>query len=510
MKKRYVLVANLLLFVFIYVYFTQVSPLFPFDGDDWRYIGGIRLPFPMWGVWNPTRVLPETLMGVGGYIAAFLVYPISHNYVDSLMYVEAFIFSSFIIGFFISYYGLLTKRFKISKKISIASEFLFFISFFLLFKHLNQPSYNGFWTVDLACEFFYLIPGMLNATVVMYMEQSSDFFNHFIRLSNFKKGLFILALYFTLFSNTQLTIIIAAYSTFKIIQTLINKKWKINTQYFKTISIYLAILIIWLGTILFDLNGQRAKDVQGMHGSSFGANFIATAEQFKNFLLLQNVKIVYLFIAIIVFAFIYWLYTNNKNTQRGENTFIGIISNGIFCLVCSTCYLIIAYSKAGSQYAIRPDAMWAVIFFFLFTVNMSFIYLVNNISIVKPILPLLIVVLSLVSFNFNYRQIPATNASYAATTVKNVDDYIISQVKRADDNGKDEAIVRVPLDSKDANPKLSTSNWPHSYDMATWLQNTLYSHGIIRSRIRIIFKPEKAVNSRFYENKNQQPFVPLE
>lgn len=508
MKKKHVLIANLLLFIFIYIYFTQVSPLFPFDGDDWRYIGGIRPPFPMWGVWNPTRVLPETLMGVGGYIAAFVFYPISHNYVNSLMYVEAFIFSVFIEAFLISYYKLLTKRFKISKSLSIISELLFFISFFLLFKHMNQPSYSGFWTVDLACEFFYLIPGILNAAVVMYMEQSPNFFDHFMKLSNFIKGLFILILYFTLFSNTQLTIIIAAYSSFKIIQALVDIKWKVNIQYFKTISIYLVILVVWLGTILFDLNGQRSKDVQAMHSSSFSTSFLETVKQVKQFLSIQNTKFLYLFIATIIFAFVYWLCV--KSIKHQSSIFIGTIINGIFCSICSMLYLILAYSKAGSQYAVRPDAMWAVIFFFLFTVNICFIYLVINIDIVKPILPLMVVILSLVAFNFNYHQVPATNAPYDAITASNVDNYIISQVKKADEKGKDEAIVKVPLDSKDANPKLSTSNWPHSYDMAIWLQNTLYSHGIIRSRMHIVFKPDRAVTNRFYESKNQQPFVPLE
>ncbi|MBC6910552.1 hypothetical protein DT304_04555, partial [Lactobacillus reuteri] len=75
MKKRIFLI-NFVIFIFIYVYLTQISPIVPFDGDDWRYIGALRIPLPMWGVWNPTRVLPETLMSVGGYIAAFIVYPI--------------------------------------------------------------------------------------------------------------------------------------------------------------------------------------------------------------------------------------------------------------------------------------------------------------------------------------------------------------------------------------------------------------------------------------------------
>lgn len=510
MKKRYALIANLLLFAFIYIYFTQISPLFPFDGDDWRCIGGLRLPFPLWGAWNPTRVLPETLMGVGGYIAAFLVYPISHNYVSSIMYVEAFIFSSFVIALFVSYYKLLTRRFKIGEKLSIASELLFFISFFLLFKHWNQPSYNGFWTVDLACAFFYLIPGMLNATIIMYMEQSSDFFNHFMKLSNLKKGLFILALYFALFSNTQLTIIIASYSFFKLVQVLVNKKWKINIQFFKTASIYLAILIVWLGTVFFDLNGQRSKNVQGMQSSSFSVNLIATVKQFEKFLSIQNIKIVYLYIAVIILAFVYWIYISNRNIEQRVKTFIGTTINGIFCLLCSVSYLIIAYSKAGSQYAVRPDAMWAVVFFFLFIANISFIYLVVNINFVKPMLPLLMVLLSLISFSFNYHQVPADNAPYAAATARNVDNYIISQIKKADKEGKDKVTVKVPLDSANAVLKLPAANFPHSYDMATWLQNALYSHRIIRSRIHVVFKPDKAVNNRFYEDRNQQPFTPLE
>ena len=91
-----------------------------------------------------------------------------------------------------------------------------------------------------------------------------------------------------------------------------------------------------------------------------------------------------------------------------------------------------------------------------------------------------------------------------------MDNYIINQVRKADLEGKAVVKVKVPLDQENASPDVSTSNWPHSYDMATWMQNTLYSHRIIRSRIKIIFEPDKKVNKKFYENKNQQPFFPLE
>ena len=175
-KKRLLLLLNLTLFVFILIYFTQISPLVPFDGDDWRYIGGIRLPFPMWGVWNPTKVLPETLMAVGGYIAAFVILLFSGDYINSLVFTEATIFSLFIMAFLLTYYKLLTNRFRYGRNISLASELTFFVSFFLLFKHLNYPSYSGFWTVDLTCVFNYLIPNLLTASMVMYMERFDNFY----------------------------------------------------------------------------------------------------------------------------------------------------------------------------------------------------------------------------------------------------------------------------------------------------------------------------------------------
>ncbi|MCC4422105.1 hypothetical protein LMB96_07125 [Limosilactobacillus reuteri] len=509
MKKRIFLI-DLAIFIFIYVYLTQISPVVPFDGDDWRYIGAMRIPLPMWGVWNPTRVLPETLMSVGGYIAAFIVYPINKNYVNSLAITEAFIISLFIIIFLYSYYNLLTKRFHFSEKLSIASEVMFFISFFLLFKHLNQPSYTGFWTVDLSCDFFYLIPGLLNASVVMFLESRTTYFFDQENKNNFEKGLAILILYFTLFSNTQLTIILATYCFFKICQKLIDNKWKINFSFFRSISWYACILLVWFGTIIFDLNGERSKNVQATNSSSLADRFNEVLHQLKVFLENQNDIILIICLITIAATYIVYFKMRVKTNNFTKNSLINFLNIILLCFVSSILYLIIVYIKAGSQYVARPDAMWPVIFFMLFAFNISFIFLANYIRLIKVMTPLLLTLSALIAFNFNYHQIYTANVPYSAETSKNVDNYIINQVKKADLEGKETVKVKVPLDQEDASPSVSTSNWPHSYDMATWLQNTLYSHRIIRSRMKIIFEPDKKINKKFYENKNQQQFFPLE
>lgn len=126
-------------------------------------------------------------------------------------------------------------------------------------------------------------------------------------------------------------------------------------------------------------------------------------------------------------------------------------------------------------------------------------------------IPLICVVIAIFSFNVNERLVYAANADHDPITIKKIDNYIINQIITADRKGKASVVVKVPRESEDATLEVTTSNWPHPYNMAVWLQNTLYSHHIIRTRMRIVFKPDSKVNKQFYENTSeQQPFFPPE
>ena len=52
----------LAVFGILYLWFARVKPLVPYDGDDWLYLSYARKAVPLWGDWNPARVLPEVLM----------------------------------------------------------------------------------------------------------------------------------------------------------------------------------------------------------------------------------------------------------------------------------------------------------------------------------------------------------------------------------------------------------------------------------------------------------------
>lgn len=504
LKKKVALV-QIFFFIALIIFLMEVAPLLPFDGDDWRYIGAIRLPFPIWGGWNPTRVLPELLMPLGGYISAFIVYPLTHNYIFSLSIIANMIISFFIVLVGYMYYRLVRIRLKANYKLSLSLESLFLLSFFVLFKHVNGSSYYGFWTVDLACGFFYIIPGCLNASLVMFMQQKQNFNNYFANLSGERKAFFITVLYFTLLSNTQMTIILALYCSFEILLISFRMNFNVKKIYRNT-RLYWSILLLWLLTILFDLNGQRAQSVSQGNEGSFFSKLINTILQFKNLVMVENRVFLLSSLVIILISFLILL----RNSRNKINNYMYLSIFSLFSMSIAFVYLMLAYVKAGSFYASRVDAMWPIIYFYIFLINISIASCVRFIRGVKILLPLIISLAVFITIGCNGLYIYPNNSPYNSETIINVNNYIINQVVRADKEGRNSVKVYVPLDQKDANKKITTSNWPHSFDMAKWLQNTLYSHHIIRTRMKITFIPSKKVN-RMYENKKkEQPFIPLE
>lgn len=503
MDKRKTLFIHSSLWLLLFIFFLKIFPLVPYDGDDWLFIGTMRQPFPMWRVFNPTRVLPEVLMPMTGYFSAYIVYPLTHNYIWSIIGSSAAVLSLFITFFCYEFYNLLRKKFKVSNKSALGTEFFFLLSFFLLYKRLWFPSYTGFWSIDLTCVYFYIIPGLLNATLLFYMEQSRNYVEVFKQNNSLRRGIFILAVYFAVFSNSQFNVILALYAFFKMIAIgndyLKNNHNLFNFDLLNKIWIYIVILLMWLLSIFFDLHGDRAKSVSTSNVRKNGLSDVLI--EFRH--LIEKSNHIFLIFSFILIAIVITLIIFNQ--QKSNKLYLLDIIIALLSCAISFVYLILAYLKAGAFYASRPDAMWPVMFFFLFAVSLSVSFLLIHYSLIRSLTPLFLICGFLISFNFNNLYIPMGNVAHSTETAVSVDNYIINQVVRADKSGKSKVTVKVPVDNK------NNRNWPHSYDMPIWLQNTLYSHGLIRTRIKIIFKPSSSVNKRFFENtKDEQPFVPLE
>jgi hypothetical protein len=114
-KENYYLVrwywlVFIVIFIGIFIFFTQAHPLYIYDTDDWYNTGYMRRALPIWGYFNPTKVLPEVSMSLCADIAAFIVMPFTKDYILSLSLVDALFVSCCI-----ALYGLMFFRMLVHK-----------------------------------------------------------------------------------------------------------------------------------------------------------------------------------------------------------------------------------------------------------------------------------------------------------------------------------------------------------------------------------------------------------
>ena len=274
-EKWKVVGIHIMLYAFLLLFFIRICPMIPYDQDDWIYLGQMRIPLPLWGDWNPVKVLPEVLMPMCGYISAYVVYPIVGDYLYSITIMAGIIVSSFVCLLCFCVMKFLKTRIHVSVNMALVFEILFLILNFAIFRNRGTSRYM-FYADNMNCVFNYTIPGIVNAIAVLIMMQRRNFQEVYDNYSNGKKGLFILIIYVAIFSNIFHSEMTAIYcGTILLLDLLEEIKKKIFElkNYVKNHRIYLSILVIWCVSIIFEMNGARAARVSNDASLSFETSF---------------------------------------------------------------------------------------------------------------------------------------------------------------------------------------------------------------------------------------------
>ena len=483
---------NVIIFILVLIFFTNVCPVIPFDGDDWYFSGAMREPIPIWKGFNPIKVLPEILEPLGGYIGAYIIYPFTHDYVGAISFTQSFIISLFVTALFYSFYKYVCGKFNKNEIEGLIYEAIFALTFFLLFKTKGRNSYYGFWALDLNCYFNYIIPGIINACIVLLMDRYDNFAKIFKAWGYVKKGIFIAAIYFAIFSSIQASIILSMYCIWKIIELIIyllKNKSKINLKMLaKHTGIYFVELIIWIVSLIFEVNGNRAAQLSTESWLTF-ENIKSVLNSFK--LLYKDINkvlIVFLVINIVIIFVNIIFYSKNKKEKKWKN--LKIVGQNAIWVIVSFIYLFLLYLKAGKNYAMRVDATWALVFYIVLFINNCIIIKFELIPKLKIVFPLIfsLAIISTISMNYRFEQ-----SIFNYSIAKQIDNVIINQIIEADRQGKMYIEVKVPK------YKENQTNWPQPYNMAIWLQNTLYAHSIINNRLKIVFIPSNELYEEFYK-----------
>ena len=462
-------------FVFsaIFIFFAKAHPIIPWDGDDWRTLTIYNhRGFPTWGTWNPSRIFPEVFGPLAGYFAAFVVYPLHGDYIYSITLTVALLIACCVTGV---YYFLYRLLYALTSKqyLAATASLLFIILCFLLFKSKDENNYFMFWAYNLCTVFYYMLPNLLNSMLVLYfMSRSAKGFNTTSDFTIVKSSIFILILYFAVFSMLWGCAVLAVFIFFNVI---IDKPY--HNNWIKTIllrfsrnKLYAYILILFFIYCLFEFFGGRsARLQQELPAESF---FINLRDSFKQFVKLAlQMKKIFLLFAFTVFAAGCIIRIITKDSK---NKIWRLITLSGLCTISLAVFYIVVAAKARPNFSSRIESVYGVYFFGLLSVTLSSVYIIEKYFKAFLVFPLVCAVLFVETTSsvkpYSESQYTDTSALQRYETMKSW----IGLIQSADREGKTKLVI----------PYKNIEIW--FYDMSAILNR----HNIISQKMEIVFEKE--------------------
>lgn len=477
-RKNYLPVAFFVgLFMFFLLYYIVIHPLIPYNSDDWMFMSANRIALPSIHAWNPSRVFPEFLMPLVSELASFLIYPLCHDYFLSQTILHSFVISIFLTSYVGMFYHLLYKRFSVEKKLAMMLSLLFLLLHYLIFRTQDTANVHLFYSNDLTCHYFYLIPNVVNAMLVMSLLKKD--WLHGNDFNFVKKGMLLLVVYLAICSNLFCSDILVIFLGTQILTTMPfgKKKAKKYISFVKQNIWFFGIIGFWLFVNLMELMGPRAaylaKEAQTV---GFTSQLVTSIHS------ILAVKYNVFFVLLALFALAVSVYALKKEKRLPLFTIQLLLSS-----VITVIYVVLVSAKSVPSYSSRPDILFAVFFpiIVLAVLGIVKITLYWEKSII--VLPVLLLIL----FSQVNRSLPTfadlrintdVPFNYTLNTLQRVNYDILKQVVEADKkNGVDNVSIIVPHVENDG------ENWPYLLiynNYSNSLIQTLYKHGIIEKKLK--------------------------
>lgn len=490
-----------LVFFIVGYFFIKVHPLYIFDTDDWAFVQDTRngRAWPVWGIWNPTRVFPEIFMPAISWLSVIFIYPFNADYIESLS-----IGFGITLSFFIIFLGIMLSKFFENSFKLVRFESLLFSLFFTLFLFYPLYRHSNLYllrAINVTSVFYYTISALLCSAVVLWLLGKNEKFGE---MGHFSQSLLIVAIYLSLNSNLFESIVLFSFSVSVILISLYGEIKHDNCLSFSCLLssikkcihnnlLHIFIIIAYLIVLIYEANGGRASDYSS---GVFELDIKSSFNAFIHSLVKTQQGFHILLIANLTGVLIY-LYRRRKNKlQALDRLFADVIVKLFVSFVITAVFLILLCSKTGAGYLGRTEV---VLSYFFYILALSFCSLVYTYKCVKShfhpvicLLPLLIILFSSnVVFGGN-RYAENSMAQFPVLIGKKISDDLISQIISADNSGKTDIEILVPEFLGPTN-----DNWPLALYGAQRLSNALYIHRIISRKIIVRFIPEKKMNYKY-------------
>lgn len=481
----------LAIFAFFYVWFSRIHPLIIYDADDWSYIAYVRTATPIWGDWNPAKVFPEVVMPFLCSIILHTVTPIVGDVITGYTVGHALVVSGFITVYAWCFAGLVRRTFSHCKATADLITVLFLILHLLVFRAKDWGNLYLFHCVDLNCYYNYLIPGLLNACLVMWMVNNPKF-DRFLQESNYlQKGLFWLVLYLAIFSNLVVSGILAAYAGSRILLDLIRhrKTFRLKDCLNRNL-VPLGILVLWFVSAVYELSGGRASS-----SASGGilVNAVYSLYHLKNVLIEACSSLFWLFTAITVVLCILLL-IRSKGKDPEDQAFLPLFRMLLIAGAAVSVYSILLCGMVNPLTIYRSEYLFSMFFYGLAILLAALAYILKKQPRLLLLLPAVTLFLASAVNTYGNTFQESLMSDYEPAVCADISRDILNQFLEAEASGVQEAVIYVPMHVAD--PETG-DNWPHSLVLLPRIQNALYEQGILSREFHVTYVADPSVNERF-------------
>ena len=481
----------LAVFLGVFVFFYAAHPLILLSLDDWAYFGYKRLALPVPRFWNPSRVLPEFLMPLCGLMTGMLYRTLFSDYVLAQAFTVALVASLFITFYIYAFFLLLRRRLELGRWASALTALIFLLLHFLVFRSADADNIHLFYTGDVTCLFFYTIPALLCAGLVMLDLSNDALAGLFTPGEPVKKSLLATALYFALFSNLHGSAILAMHLgcrlLLRLIKTIRNKERLAAAA--RGELPYLLALGLWIVAALFEMMGGRASINLGGHSLVRGTALAEALAALGK--LLSTVS--FLVPAMLLVCLVYIAVLMLRRRAEGSGLILSLLGrcalSGLLCAV----FLLLLCSVVSPHTYGEQISTFGMFFYLFLILCLAGAWAVRRFPRLALALPLVLLIL-FSAIDTGEKTFADPNALYVSSqTVMAINRDLIAQLQAADEAGLDEVeLVTMKTD-------MEHDNWPHStYKLGGVLSNILWKHGVISRPMTITICPSTEFNARYH------------
>lgn len=458
-----------LIFFALCTFFIQTEALLPYDGDDWRYLSQWRVPLPSSAQWNPSRVFPEVLQPVIGWIAAFLVTPLCGNYISAIQITASIIdaFSITVLCAFLAYFFHIVTH---SHTTSFFCTAFFLTCAFAMFRTEAHHNTYLFYAPSLTLFCYYVMPNILNSILVLFLLSAQVNGLYQLQRRWYLIGGILLFIYLAQFSMTTASLISATCAGVLVLVRLysrrepgIVRKLAACFRHPEPLDLLLYFLLgCWLVAALLDATGARFSYFEpSYHWEDALHGFRDLRAKLPHGI--ARMALGAIGIAAIL-TILQWRYAGKKNAATP--CFIVLVAASLLWT-----FLAVWIAARTSGYsAARIDFMYGVFFYALLLTSLSIAYFLQLIPPLRCAAPFVLFLL-LVSLTRGDR--PWAGTQYESP--RKITQLWIDEARRQDAAGTANITLRIP----------KSASWSQNW-FGDVLANTLFAHGITTRRLRII------------------------